>query len=45
MNKESELLGLKDSSMGMSADYEQALVYGSTFLRLGTAIFGDRKIN
>ena len=45
LNKESELLGLKDSSMGMSADYEQALVYGSTFLRLGTAIFGDRKIN
>ena len=35
---------LVDLSMGMSADYEQALLYGATFLRLGTAILGERKI-
>lgn len=30
-------------SMGMSADFERAIKYGSTELRLGTAIFGSRK--
>ena len=40
----SKQYGLKDISMGMSADYEQAIVNGSTFLRLGTSIFGQRKI-
>ena len=29
-------------SMGMSGDYEKAVVKGSTFLRLGTSIFGER---
>ena len=33
---------LNDLSMGMSSDYESALNYGSTFLRLGTKIFGKR---
>ncbi len=33
---------LKDLSMGMSSDFEQAVLYGSTFLRLGTAIMGER---
>ena len=28
--------------MGMSSDYEQAILNGSTYLRLGTAIFGER---
>jgi len=36
---------LKDLSIGMSADYEKALLYGSTYLRLGTIILGERKIN
>eukprot|EP00298_Acanthocystis_sp_HF-20_P012060 c19705_g1_i2.p1 GENE.c19705_g1_i2~~c19705_g1_i2.p1 ORF type:complete len:296 (+),score=96.18 c19705_g1_i2:25-888(+) len=31
-------------SMGMSADYETAIKYGSTNVRLGTTIFGPRKI-
>tara|TARA_B100000686_G_C16451820_1_gene792493 strand:+ start:157 stop:822 length:666 start_codon:yes stop_codon:yes gene_type:complete len=38
----SEKLNLKELSMGMSSDYEQAILYGATFLRLGTAIFGSR---
>lgn len=30
---------LKELSMGMSADYKEALHYGSTYLRIGSAIF------
>lgn len=33
---------LKDLSMGMSDDYEIAIKLGSTFVRVGTAIFGKR---
>ena len=32
-------------SMGMSGDYEQAIRYGSTMIRVGTAIFGPRNYN
>ena len=35
-------LNLNDLSMGMSNDYEQAILCGSTYLRLGTVIFGER---
>ena len=35
-------LNLEDLSMGMSSDYEQAILSGSTYLRLGTAILGER---
>ena len=35
-------LGLKDLSMGMSADYKTAIKYKATHLRLGSIIFGDR---
>ena len=35
-------LELPDCSMGMSADWEQAVEAGSTWLRLGSLIFGDR---
>ena len=35
-------LGLKDLSMGMSSDYEIALKFKSTFLRIGSAILGPR---
>jgi len=38
-------LNLDNLSMGMSSDYESAVLNGSTFLRLGTAIFGSRNIN
>jgi pyridoxal phosphate enzyme (YggS family) len=33
---------LKDLSMGMSDDFEVAIKLGSTFVRVGTAIFGKR---
>ena len=33
---------LKHLSIGMSSDYENAVVHGSTFLRLGTSIMGSR---
>ncbi len=34
--------GLKLLSMGMSADYEIAIRFGATHVRVGTAIFGER---
>jgi pyridoxal phosphate enzyme (YggS family) len=37
-----KLLGLKELSMGMSGDYKEALKFETTFLRIGTSIFGDR---
>ena len=40
-----EKLNLKDLSMGMSADFEQAIENGSTYLRLGTIILGERNSN
>ena len=35
-------LQLLDCSMGMSGDWEEAIEAGSTWLRLGSLIFGDR---
>jgi pyridoxal phosphate enzyme (YggS family) len=35
-------LGLRELSMGMSADFEVAIEEGSTIVRVGTAIFGER---
>ena len=35
-------LNLKDLSMGMSSDFESAVLNKSTFLRLGTLIMGKR---
>ena len=35
-------LALKELSMGMSADYLEAVKYGSTFVRIGSSIFGSR---
>jgi pyridoxal phosphate enzyme (YggS family) len=31
---------LNELSMGMSSDYKKAIYYGSTYLRIGSAIFG-----
>ena len=42
LKKASEKLNLTNLSMGMSADYGQAILSGSTYLRLGSAIFGAR---
>ena len=41
LNK-SESLKMKTLSMGMSGDYQIAIQQGSTDIRLGTAIFGER---
>ena len=35
-------LQLPDCSMGMSGDWEEAIKAGSTWIRLGSLIFGDR---
>ena len=40
----SQKLNLPDLSMGMSSDYEEAILNGSTYLRLGAAIFGERSL-
>jgi pyridoxal phosphate enzyme (YggS family) len=37
-----QALGLRELSMGMSADYESAIEEGATLVRVGTAIFGER---
>jgi len=36
-------INLKHLSMGMSSDFESATLNGSTYLRLGSAILGERK--
>ena len=38
-------LKLNELSMGMSSDYLQAIDKSSTFLRIGTGIFGNRNLN
>ena len=35
-------LALEHTSMGMSADYIEAVKHGSTFVRIGSSIFGSR---
>jgi len=35
-------LGLKSLSMGMSSDFETAIRFGATHVRIGSALFGER---
>ena len=42
MKELSDNLDLKDISMGMSDDYMEAIKQGSTFIRVGSKIFGPR---
>ena len=42
LKNSAEKLNLKELSMGMSSDFEKAVTNGSTYLRLGTAILGER---
>ena len=42
MQNLSESLSLKEISMGMSNDYLEALKYKSTYIRVGSKIFGSR---
>ena len=42
LKKISDTCGLKQLSMGMSDDFEKAISFGATHIRVGSAIFGDR---
>ena len=42
MEKLNKQLGLKELSLGMSGDYLDAVNYGSTYVRIGSKIFGNR---
>ena len=42
INKLNTSLNLKELSMGMSQDYHLALKHNATFIRIGSAIFGER---
>ncbi len=43
MAKIAKRLGLKSLSMGMSGDFETAVMLGATDVRVGSAIFGERR--
>ena len=42
LKKLAENCGLEKLSMGMSGDFEKAISFGATHVRVGSAIFGDR---
>lgn len=42
LQKLAEAAGLDNLSMGMSSDYQIAIEFGATHVRVGSAIFGDR---
>ena len=42
LKKLAQRYGLSDLSMGMSADYVDAIGLGATYIRIGTAVFGER---
>ena len=45
LKKIAERNGLTRLSMGMSSDFESAIALGSTDVRIGSAIFGERSKN
>ena len=42
MNKLNKSMGFTELSMGMSSDYIEAIKHSSTFVRVGSSIFGER---
>ena len=42
LSKEYPMFDLSELSMGMSGDFEIAIEEGSTLVRVGTTIFGER---
>ena len=42
LRKLAERNGLRQLSMGMSDDFEQAIAFGATHIRVGSALFGER---
>ena len=45
INKDFPNLPIQELSMGMSGDYKIAIEEGSTMVRIGTALFGEREYN
>lgn len=43
LNNLAKKYGLNDLSMGMSMDYDKAVMAGANYVRIGTALFGDRE--
>jgi uncharacterized pyridoxal phosphate-containing UPF0001 family protein len=44
LRREADALGLAERSMGMTEDLEAAVAAGSTMVRIGRALFGDRPL-
>jgi uncharacterized pyridoxal phosphate-containing UPF0001 family protein len=44
LSREADALGLAERSMGMTEDLEAAVAAGSTMVRIGRALFGDRPV-
>lgn len=42
LEKIAQGLALNELSMGMSADYQTAIAFGATYVRVGTGVFGPR---
>ena len=42
LRKMKEKHGLRSLSMGMSSDFEKAVLFGATHVRVGSALFGER---
>ena len=42
MNELNKTLGFNELSMGMSSDFLTAVKYSSTYVRIGSSIFGKR---
>ena len=45
LRKMQERNNIRFLSMGMSSDYESAIMFGATHVRIGSAIFGERVVN
>ena len=45
LKKIAERNGVPELSMGMSGDFEKAVAQGATYVRVGSAIFGERDYN
>ena len=44
LKKYADQLGLPELSMGMSSDFESAIKHGANYVRIGTALFGERNV-
>ena len=42
IKRKNDELNFKELSLGMSNDYIDALIYKTSFIRIGTKIFGER---